>query len=238
MHWSVLLTAIIGFEKVQFFLQILLLLLRSFVRPFIHSFDFSTLLFSGTKRNESKPPPLHQCQLEWLFIRTPLQNSFISFAHAMARNKHSISKLSRAELKIECEWIECVPFYFSSLISTWLHFFRSTIECRCVWICAWTVSANRSSFSFSIKCTSVTFNLIWCFAGSKRFVLSSASYSIAYSRSLLFYSTIQTFATFILCIFNFGCIAILWFFSQFKNENIHRHTRGRVHTHRSQYVIT
>lgn len=41
------------------------------------------------------------------------------------------------------------------------------------------VSVNRSlsssSSSFSIKCTSVTFNLICCFVGSKRFVLSRPS---------------------------------------------------------------
>lgn len=77
--------------------------------------------------------------------------------------------------------------------------------------------ANRS-FSFSIKCTSVTFNLICCFACFKRLTrylhfrfitLSTRACSFFCSRSfllllLLARSSFRSSLRFILCIFNFG----------------------------------
>lgn len=59
--------------------------------------------------------------------------------------------------------------------------------------------ANRS-FSFSIKCTSVTFNLICCCASSKRFTLSmSLSLSLSFSiqhRWRFYYARCDLFCVF------------------------------------------
>lgn len=151
MHWSVPVTAIIGFDRVYFFFC-----------TFFFSIYF---LFSGMKRNVTTT-----ITMLCLFICTPCKIVYFLFILL-----HAINIPFPELYRVQCEakWTRVCRFIFHH-ISTWLSRSRRVNVCECLWW-VWTVSVNRSSFSFSIKCTSVTFNLICCFAGCKRFVLSRPS---------------------------------------------------------------
>lgn len=133
MHWSAPVTAIIGFDRVHF-------AFLAFRRSSCF-FSLLFLIFCSVVRNETNRNHHHHHHHCHGYSFARFAKWFISFAHSMARNKHSISEPCRTKQHIE--WTECAPFHFPS------HFHLA----MWVWVCA-----NRSSFSFSIKCTSVTFN--------------------------------------------------------------------------------
>lgn len=109
MHWSVPVTAIIGFDRVHFFL-----LLRLFLTSMVLSSIFAVVVarFSGTKRNESKPPtpPSFSNATGMVIHSHALQNSL--FRSLIRWHAINIQFQNGAKQNAECEL--SVPFYFPS----------------------------------------------------------------------------------------------------------------------------